>query len=70
MKIVIIRNKAFFGVTAVILRDVRIAGNRVIGAGAVVTADIPANSLVVGNPAKVVRSINTPAVPFDQVEHK
>ena len=70
VKIVIIRNKAFFGVTAVILRYIRIAGNSVIGAGAVVTADIPANSLVGGNPAKVLRSINTPADPFDQVEHK
>jgi len=67
---VIIGNKLFVGVNAVILRNVRIGDNRVIGTGAVVTADIPANSLVVGNPAKVVRSINTPADPFDQVEHK
>ncbi len=67
---VIIGNKLFVGVNAVILRNVRIGDNRVIGTGAVVTADIQANSLVVGNPAKVVRSINTPADPFDQVEHK
>ncbi len=67
---VIIGNNVFVGVNAVILRNVRIGDKSVIGAGAVVTADIPANSLVVGNPAKVVRSINTPADPFDQVEHK
>ena len=68
--VVIIGNNVFIGVNAVIWRNVRIGDNSVIGAGAVVTGDIPANSLVVGNPAKVVRSINTPADPFDQVEHK
>lgn len=30
----------------------------VIGAGSVVTKDIPANSLAVGNPCKVIRQIN------------
>ncbi len=67
---VIIGNNVFVGLNAVISRNVRIGDNSVIGAGAVGTGDIPANSLVVGNPAKVVRSINTPADPFDQVEHK
>ena len=57
---VIIGNNVFIGVNAVILRNVRIGDNSVIGAGAVVTADIPANSLVAGNPAKVIRSISTP----------
>ncbi len=57
---VIIGNNVFVGVNAVILRNVRIGDNSVIGAGAVVTADIPANSLVAGNPAKVIRSISTP----------
>ncbi len=46
---VIIGNNVFVGVNAVILRNVRIGDNSVIGAGAVVTGDIPANSLVVGN---------------------
>jgi len=58
--IVIIGNNVFVGVNAVILRNVRIGDNSVIGAGAVVNTDIPANSLAVGNPAKVIRSINTP----------
>ena len=57
---VIIGNNVFIGVNACILRNVRIGDNRVIGAGAVATADIPANSLVAGNPAKVIRSISMP----------
>ena len=67
---VIIGNNVFVEVSAVILRNVRIGDNSVIGTGAVVTGDIPANSLVVGNPAKMLRSINTPADPFDQVEQE
>ena len=34
-----------------------IGENSVIGAGAVVTRDIPANVVAVGNPARVIRSI-------------
>ena len=37
---------------------VTIGENSVIGAGAVVTKDIPANSIAVGNPARVLREIN------------
>lgn len=40
-----------------ILSGVHIGDNSVIGAGAVVTKDIPANVLAVGNPAKVIREI-------------
>ena len=39
------------------LPGVRIGENSVIGAGAIVTKDIPANSVAVGNPARVLRSI-------------
>ena len=37
---------------------VTIGDNSVIGAGSVVTKDIPANVIAVGNPAKVLREIN------------
>lgn len=40
-----------------VLPGVHIGDNSVIGAGAVVTRDIPANVLAVGNPAKVLREI-------------
>ena len=40
-----------------VLADVTIGDNSVIGAGSVVTKDIPANFIAVGNPCKVLRPI-------------
>ncbi len=45
---------ASIGARAVILPGIRIGKNAMVGAGAVVTRDVPAGKLVVGNPAKVV----------------
>ena len=42
----------------IILSGVRIGDNSIIGAGSVVTKDIPANCLAAGNPAKVIRKLN------------
>lgn len=50
-------NNVWFGGNVVVLPDVTIGDNSVIGAGSVVTKDIPANSLAVGNPCKVLRTI-------------
>lgn len=41
----------------IVLPGVTIGSNSVIGAGSVVTKDIPSNSLAVGNPCKVIRSL-------------
>ena len=38
-----------------------IGANAMVGAGAVVTADVPDNAVVVGNPARVVRPLGQPA---------
>ncbi len=46
------------GIGAIVLDGVRIGAGSIIGAGAVVTKDIPPRSLVVGIPAKVVRQIS------------
>ena len=40
-----------------VLPGVTIGDNAVIGAGSVVTKDIPANSLAIGNPCRVIREI-------------
>lgn len=45
------------GSNVVILGNVNIGSNTIIGAGSVVTKDIPSNSVVVGNPAKVIKII-------------
>jgi acetyltransferase-like isoleucine patch superfamily enzyme len=46
----------FIGARSIILPGVRIGDHSIVGAGAVVTKDVPPNSLVVGNPASVIRS--------------
>lgn len=45
----------FIGAGSTILPKVKIGSNAVIGAGSVVTKDVSSNSIVVGNPAKVVK---------------
>lgn len=46
------------GANAVIIGDITIGNNVIIGAGAVVTKSIPDNSVVVGNPARIIKSIS------------
>lgn len=53
-----IGNRVFIGVNAVVLAGVTIGDNCIVGAGAVVTKDIPAGSVVAGNPAKIIASID------------
>lgn len=50
-----IGNHVWIGVGATILKGVTIGDNAVIGAGAVVTKDVESNTVVAGNPAKVIR---------------
>ena len=57
MKPVAIGNDVWIGGNVTIVPGVTIGNNVVIGAGSVVTTDIPDNSLAVGDPAKVIRSI-------------
>jgi acetyltransferase-like isoleucine patch superfamily enzyme len=48
---------ASIGSGATILSNLKIGENAIVGAGSVVTRDVPANSIVAGNPAKVLRYI-------------
>jgi len=51
----LIRRGASIGSGATVLSNVEIGENAVVGAGSVVTKDVPANSVVAGNPARVLR---------------
>lgn len=53
-----IKKGASIGSNATILCGITIGENAMIGAGAVVTKDVPANTIVAGNPAKVLKTIN------------
>ena len=52
---VTIGEQAFIGTGAVVKERVRIGENAVVGAGSVVLDDVPANSVAVGSPARMVR---------------
>lgn len=54
---IIVGNNVWFGGGVKVLPGVTIGDNAVIGAGSVVAKDIPANTLAVGNPCRVVREL-------------
>ncbi len=58
-KPVTIGDNVWIGGSVTILPGVTIGDNCTIGAGSVVTKDIPANSIAVGNPARVIKQVNT-----------
>ncbi len=53
-----IGNNVTLGANVVIIGDIHIGDNVTIGAGSVVVKDIPSYSIAVGNPARVVKTIN------------
>ena len=53
----IVKKGASIGSGSTILANVTIGENAIVGAGSVVTKDVPANTIVAGNPAKVLRQI-------------
>lgn len=57
-KPILIEDNVWIGGGAIVLPGVTVGVNAVIGAGAVVTRDVPANTVVAGNPARVIREID------------
>ena len=53
-----IGKNCWFGAGVIVVPGVTIGDNTVIGAGSIVTKDIPANCLAVGNPCRVLRELN------------
>jgi acetyltransferase-like isoleucine patch superfamily enzyme len=54
-KPIIIDDDVFIGARSIILKGVKIGKGSVVGAGSVVTKDVPTFCIVAGNPAKIVR---------------
>jgi acetyltransferase-like isoleucine patch superfamily enzyme len=57
----VIKNGASVGSGSTILSKVTVGENAIVGAGSVVTKDVPANCIVAGNPAKLLRHIEETA---------
>jgi acetyltransferase-like isoleucine patch superfamily enzyme len=56
-KPIVIERNVWIAAGAIIIGGVTVGENAVVAAGSVVTKDVPANTLVGGNPARVIRSI-------------
>lgn len=63
---VTIGNSVWIGGSATILPGVTIGNNCVIGAGSVVTKDVPSNTVAAGNPARVIKSLASPDEPSEE----
>ncbi|MDP2244994.1 acyltransferase [Pseudomonas sp.] len=55
---IIIKHHASIGANATLLPGITIGEYAMVGAGAVVTEDVPAKAIVVGNPAKIIRYVD------------
>jgi acetyltransferase-like isoleucine patch superfamily enzyme len=53
---VVIEDNVWIGCRAIILKGVRVSRNAIVAAGSVVTKDVAPNTIVGGNPAKLIRS--------------
>jgi acetyltransferase-like isoleucine patch superfamily enzyme len=53
----LVKKGASIGSGSTILSNISIGENAIVGAGSVVTKDVPANSIVAGNPARLLRQI-------------
>ncbi len=53
----LVKRRASIGSGSTILANVTIGENAIVGAGSVVTKDVPANTIVAGNPARVMRPV-------------
>ena len=67
---VTIGDYVWVGGNAIINPGVTIGSNAVIGSGSVVTKDVPANCVVAGNPAKIIRRLDGDATTRDYIERR
>lgn len=48
--------RCFIGANAIIMPGIRIGDEVIVGSGSIVTKDVPSNSIVVGNPARIIKT--------------
>jgi acetyltransferase-like isoleucine patch superfamily enzyme len=53
----VVKSGASIGSSATLMCGITVGANAIVGAGSVVTKDVPANTIVAGNPAKILRKI-------------
>ncbi|MCP4749323.1 MAG: acyltransferase [Proteobacteria bacterium] len=58
---VVLKENVWIGDCATVCKGVTIGENSIVGAGAVVTSDVPPNSVAAGNPARVVKTLDPDA---------
>lgn len=56
---IIIGDNVFIGMNSIVLLGVEIGDNVIVGAGSVLTKSIPSNSVVAGNPAKIISTFDS-----------
>jgi len=56
----LVKKRASIGSGSTILSKITIGENALVGAGSVVTKDVPPNAVVAGNPARILRYLATP----------
>lgn len=64
-----IQKGAWIGANAVILAGVSVGKHAIVGAGAVVTKDVPDYAVVVGNPAKVIKMLDAEKFSDTEMHH-
>ena len=55
---IVIKDKAWIGFNSIILKGVTVGEGSIVGAGSVVTKDVPDYTVVAGNPAIIVKTLN------------
>ena len=65
-----IKENCFIGDSVIVLPNVTIGPNSIIGAGSVVTKDVPPNMIATGNPAKVISSVSDYIKKIEAVSEK
>ena len=62
----VVKKGASIGSGATILCNVTIGERAIVGAGSVVTRDVPPDTIVAGNPARILRAVDTPIGALDE----